>query len=223
MPISIIIPVFNEAENISLCVSSAYQPAGVEIIVVDGGSSDCSREIAAGLGARVISTGKSRAGQMNEGAGTAKGNILLFLHADTVLPHGYAMEVRRILEDESAAAGAFRLSIDAPGLSYRLLGAMANLRSRWFKMPYGDQAIFMRSETFSSIGGFPDLALMEDFELMRRIGKRGKVVLSRLQIRTSARRWKKLGIAKTTLLNQFIILAYLSGAAPEKLARLYGR
>lgn len=219
--ISVVIPVLNEAQNVASCIISAARSESAEIIVVDGGSSDQSKEIAGQLRARVLSSGKGRAGQMNRGAAAARGEILLFLHADTTLPSGYDIEVRRILKDKATAAGAFRIRIDEPRFPYRVLEKMVNFRSKWLKMPYGDQGIFMRKEMFFKAGGFPSLPIMEDFELMRRIGRRGAVALACLPVRTSARRWQKRGLIKTTLLNQYIILAYLAGAAPETLARLY--
>jgi len=205
--ISIIIPTLNEVEHIAACVRSAGMAENKEIIVSDGGSLDGTQARAEAEGALVLHSAPGRAVQMNNGAGAATGGILLFLHADALLPEGYDIHVRRLLGRRDSVAGAFRLGIRHRGRCYRFLETMANIRSRWFQMPYGDQALFMTSNLFWSIGCFPDMRLMEDFELVRRMKKCGRVVTAPVAVAVSPRRWRKLGILKTTVINQIIIIA----------------
>lgn len=162
---------------------------------------------------------------MNLGALSATGNILLFLHADTRLPQSFDKMVYHALSapecDKQPVAGAFALSIDAPLQSLRVVEWGVNWRSRWLQMPYGDQAIFIKSSVFHQIGGFPDLPIMEDFELMRRLRQQGRIALISVPVVTSARRWLKLGVWQTTLINQLTIAAYFLGIPPQQIARWY--
>ena len=155
LKISIIIPVLNEAPTIARVISTAFEAKNVEIIVADGGSSDGTADIAKSLGVQVISTAPGRATQMNAGAAAATGDILLFLHADTLLPRGYDDSARRALANPSAVAGAFQLKIDAPRLSLRLVETGVNWRSNFLQMPYGDQAIFLKAATLTKSAVFP--------------------------------------------------------------------
>ncbi|NJL36421.1 MAG: glycosyltransferase family 2 protein [Leptolyngbyaceae cyanobacterium SM1_4_3] len=218
--ISIIIPVLNEA-NVIQQILNQLRNAAVEIIVVDGGSQDQTVEIVKSLGDRVIHSRPGRAYQMNAGAKAATGEILLFLHADTRLPTGFADLICQTLAQPKTIAGAFALEIDGPQPGLRLVEWGVNVRSRYFQMPYGDQALFLRAETFARFGGFPELPFMEDFELVRRLRRKGKVAIAPASVLTSARRWKKLGVLRTTLLNQVIIAAYLIGVSPEKIVKWY--
>lgn len=219
--ISVIIPTFNEARNIEKAIRSAQKEPDVEIIVVDGGSEDETRDIAMGMGVKVVAAKRGRAVQMNAGVSSASGEYFVFLHADSILPAGYDYAVRRILEAEKVMAGAFSLGIDAKGTGYRILECLAKFRSRFFSMPYGDQAIFLKKDVFMSNGGFPLLSIMEDFELIRSLKKKGKVMISDKRVITSARRWKRLGLIKATVLNQKIIILYLLGVSPRRLASIY--
>ncbi|MEG4804632.1 TIGR04283 family arsenosugar biosynthesis glycosyltransferase [Microcoleus sp. ARI1-B5] len=223
LKISIIIPVLNEAPTIASVISTARNAQNVEIIVADGGSSDCTADLAKSLGVRVISTAPGRAAQMNAGATWATGDILLFLHADTLLPPGYDSSARLALAKPSAVGGAFELKIDARGHSLRLVEIGVNWRSNFLQMPYGDQAIFLYSATFDKIGGFPDLPVMEDFEFVRRLKKQGRIAIVPQPVLTSARRWQQLGVLKTTAINQIVIIAYFLGVSPDRLAFWYKR
>ncbi len=222
--LSVIIPALNEEENVAHALAVAHTGANVELVVVDGGSSDRTPTLAAEHGARVIASKPGRAGQMNTGAREATGDILLFLHADTVLPLGYDTRVRRSLLERRWAAGAFRLAIAGESTRLRFIAAAANWRSRALKLPYGDQALFFRRGVFEEAGGFPEQPIMEDFELMRRLRRRKrKTGLLPVAVRTSARRWEKLGPWRTFGINQAIILAYRAGVPPACLAAWYRR
>jgi rSAM/selenodomain-associated transferase 2/rSAM/selenodomain-associated transferase 1 len=219
--ISVIIPTLNEAANLSPTLASTQDAADVEVIVIDGGSYDKTADVARSWGAEVFASAPGRAGQMNVGAARATGELFLFLHGDTRLPEGFDHYVRKILAWSGVVAGAFQLRVDGnlPGL--RIMERLVNARSRRLQFPYGDQAIFLRASLFREIGGFPDMPIMEDFELVRRLRRRGRIVIAPVPVLTSARRWENLGIVRTTLINYAIPLAYYLGAPPSQLARWY--
>jgi rSAM/selenodomain-associated transferase 2 len=220
--ISIVIPAINEEDRIGQALESTQGAKGVvERIVVDGGSRDGTMKQALVHGARVIESVAGRSRQMNEGARRAQGDILLFLHADTRLPAGYENHVHRILGQYGTVAGAFRLAIDDPFPGLRWIEKLAHFRSVRMGMPYGDQAIFLAKDTFFRVGGFPEMPIMEDFELMRRLRRRGRIEIATAPVLTSARRYHAVGFLRTTLVNQAIILAYLSGIPPERLMNWY--
>jgi len=221
--ISVIIPTLDEALYLRPTLRGAAHCAGVELVVADGGSTDGSPAIARELGARIVSTEPGRALQMNAGARVAAGDILLFLHADTLLPGGYGRFVRTALADRDAVAGAFCLAIGGPSRGLRAVARLANLRARWLGLPYGDQAVFLRATTFSQLDGFPELPIMEDFVMARRLRKHGRIVTVPATVTTAARRWNRLGVLRTTLINQLIVAAFLMGMSPERIARFYGR
>lgn len=219
--ISIIIPTRNEADSIGRLLPELLAVPGVELLVVDGGSTDNTVDIAKSLGAQVLSSSPGKAKQMNAGAEAAHGSILLFLHCDTKLAPGFVEQVGDALNQPEISAGAFQLSIDSKGFGLRVIEWLVNFRSKILQMPYGDQGIFVTTDMFFSVGEFPHQPIMEDFELMRRLRGRGKIKILPLHATTSARRWKKLGIMRTTVINQAIILGYLLGVNPEKLAEWY--
>jgi len=191
------------------------------VLVVDGGSSDNTVDSAKSLGAQVLNVSAGKALQMNAGAKAARGEILLFLHADTRLASGFAKQIHDVLSQPRVAAGAFHLAIDGKGFGLRIIEWLANFRSRVLQMPYGDQGIFVTAEMFSAVGGFSALPIMEDFELVRRLKCRGRIKILPLAAITSPRRWKKLGVLRTTAINQVIIIGYLLGVNPQKLADWY--
>lgn len=162
---------------------------------------------------------------MNIGAKSASGDILLFLHADTHLPANFDTMVTKVFASESNSlqpvAGAFELRINLPRLSLRLIEIGVKVRSHWLQMPYGDQAIFLKSSLFYDIGGFPELPIMEDFELMLRLKRLGRIAIIPVPVLTSGRRWQKLGVLKTTLINQAAIIAYLMHIPPPQIACWY--
>jgi len=221
--ISIIIPVLNEVGILPATIANICLNPNVEVIVVDGGSQDGTVELAESLGVKVLSAGGGRAGQMNAGAMKATGDILLFLHADTHLPPRFDALVRQALKQPFTVAGAFELQIDASLLGLRLVERGVNWRSRWFQMPYGDQALFLKTELFHDLGGFLDLPIMEDFELVCRLRRRGRIVTIPVPVLTSGRRWQKLGVLKTTIINQVVIVAYFLGVPTEQIAYWYRR
>jgi len=219
--ISIIIPAVNEGALLGNTLAAVTGVAGVETIVIDGGSRDNTREVAAAAGARVITTRPGRALQMNAGAAAARGDLLLFLHADTFLPAGFANRIRQTLAEPRVAAGAFRLTVNAPGLAMRILERIIYWRSISLQMVYGDQALFMTAEMFRAAGGFPEMPIMEDFEIIRRLRRRGRIAVLPEAVTTSARRWQRLGLVRTTVSNQLIVAAYLCRVDPGRLARWY--
>ncbi len=220
--LSIIIPAIDEADGIESALAGTEGiPSVTERIVVDGGSRDGTEERARACGAKVIASAPMRSAQMNAGARAAEGTVLLFLHADTRLPPGFEHHVLEILDRPDTVAGAFRLGIDGhfPGL--RVIEWLANFRSICMGMPYGDQAIFIAADRFHRAGGFPEIPIMEDFAFMRRLRSRGRIGIARTAVTTSARRYDEYGFWRTTWINQLMIIAYLGGISPARLARWY--
>jgi len=220
--ISVIIPTLNEDRHIGACIERAAGYAR-EIIVVDGGSRDRTQDIASQQGATVLCAPRGRACQMNAGALCSSGSILVFLHADALLPVEYASMVRTALERPGTVAGAFRLRISRRQPGLRLVETAANWRSRLLQRPYGDQALFTTREAFFALGGFADIPIMEDLDLVRRLAHRGRVCLAPASVTVSDRRWSALGTWKTTAVNQLVLAGYGLGVPPSLLARLYGR
>jgi rSAM/selenodomain-associated transferase 2 len=217
--ISVIIPTLNEEENIADCLDNTQGALKVERIVVDGGSRDRTVEIARSWGAGVLAAPTGRARQMNAGAGVASGELFLFLHADTLLPKRFDGWVRQVLAQPGVAAGAFEFRLDATSRGLRIIERVANWRSRRLQLPYGDQAIFIKSAVFREIGGFPDLPIMEDFEFIRRLKRKGRIVTLPQSAITSARRWRMHGLWKTTLINELVLAAYYLGVPASRIHR----
>lgn len=222
-PISVIIPALNEVSVLATTLESIRPARPLELILVDGGSLDATLRLANQHGARILFSTPGRAKQMNLGAAAASGSILLFLHADTRLPLHFDKEIRNVISGSAAVGGAFELKIDAQDPGLRWIEWMANWRSRTLHMPYGDQAIFVRAEVFRAIGGFSELPIMEDFELMMRLRKLGRIAIVPQPALTSARRWQETGILRTTLINQIAILSYFLGVSPSRIAHWYHR
>lgn len=217
--ISIIIPTLNEAENIPALKALVQQVA--EIIVVDGGSSDTTVQLATDLGLSVLHTDKGRGAQLNLGADKATSQILLFLHADTVLPPAFPKLVSDCLAQQNTVLGAFSLGIESASWLLRIVSGGANLRSRLLQLPYGDQSLFMCNTDFEKLGGFPETPIMEDYIFVKLAKKMGQVETLPQTVLTSARRWQKMGPVRTTCINQLMILGYRLGVTPEKLASFY--
>lgn len=223
--ISVIIPVLHETERInSLIQILKKQPSceKCEIIVVDGDSD--GETINAINHSGVISTVSepSRAKQMNAGAALAGGKVLVFLHADTTLPLNAFEKIEELLQDSSISAGAFDLGINSDRFIYKWIAFWGRIRSRATRVPFGDQAIFIRKDYFESIGRYREIDLMEDVELMRRIKKRGdKILILKDRVQTSARRWGKEGAVFGTVRNIVLLTMFYLGADPNKLAKYY--
>ncbi len=220
--ISVVIPARNEARQIGATLARLNGHEGIETIVVDGMSDDGTAEIARGHGARVVACGPGRGAQMNRGAKISLGDTLVFLHADTILPVGFDGHVAAALCGSGVVAGAFRLRIDSRRRSLRAIAAMANRRARWLSMPYGDQALFMRRTVFERVGGFAEISIMEDFEMVRRLRRMGRIAMVAADVVTSARRWEAGGVWRTTLGNQVCVAAYMLGVSPARIVAWRG-
>jgi rSAM/selenodomain-associated transferase 2 len=221
--ISVIVPTLDEEGSLERCLSSARSDAEVELIVADGGSSDGTVSMARRLGAHVVEGAQGRAGQLNAGAGKARGTIVLFLHADTELPRGFGDEVREILSDPSVGLGAFRHRYDSDGRWHRFISLTVNLRCRLLGLPYGDQAFFLRREVFTRLGGFAHLPVLEDLDLVRRARREGGFVMARSEVVTSSRRGRSQGELRTTCANDVLLMGFLLHVPPRRLLGAYRR
>lgn len=219
--LSIIIPTLNEAAQIESTLQPIQGCPDCEVIVVDGGSTDETVELARQLGCRVVQANRGRGRQLNAGAALARGELLLFLHADTKLPVNFRREVQRVL-DFGGIAGAFRFQIDHPGWMLRCVEWGTNLRARFLQRPYGDQGLFLRAQDFFRLGGFPNWPLMEDVELCGKLRAEGRIRIASASIQTSARRMLKLGVIRSTLVNQLCLMGFSLGVSADRLARWYG-
>jgi uncharacterized protein len=218
--LSVIIPTLNEAGTIESVIRRT-RSAECEIIVADGGSRDGTAEIARDAGAIVLVGQPGRALQQNAGAAVARGNVLLFLHADTLLPADYPRQVFECLMDRRIVAGAFRFKSDYDNAGMRLIEKAAQIRAALFQMPYGDQALFMPRRIFQKVGGFPATPIAEDLFLVRRLVRLGRIGLAKGAALTSGRRWRHIGVWRATMINYLIAVGCLIGVDPKRLAPLY--
>ncbi len=217
--ISVVIPALNEGADIEAAIRSALNE-DAEIVVADGGSTDDTVARAMRAGARVETGSSGRALQQNRGASSARGKVLLFLHADSRLPHGYINHVFETLMDTETVAGAFRFKTNLDNPLMKLIEIMTNIRSQYFKLPYGDQGLFIRKSVFESVGGFPEVPIAEDLFLVRRLSKKGRIRIAPAHVVTSARRWQTLGLFRTTLVNQFVLAGLCLGISLSTLSSL---
>ena len=222
--VSIIVPVFNEAQLIQPFLARLRERApGAEIIVVDGASTDGTAQLAAGLCDRLVATGeRSRATQMNAGARVASGDIFWFLHADAGVPSGCLDEIGRIMRDSTVSGGYFRIRLPSP-VVYRLTDGLAHYAGLLLRMRCGDHGIFCRRTAFVHVGGFPNVPIMEDVEFFRRLRRHGRVMHSKRRIAASPRRYEAVGALRLTLSYGFIATLYLFGFSPSALFRIYQR
>jgi rSAM/selenodomain-associated transferase 2 len=223
MSVSIVIPALDEAERIEAHFTALawLRQRGGEIIVVDGGSSDGTAEKACGFADCVLDAPRGRAIQMNAGAGVARGEILLFLHADTQLPPEADRLVAEAIQ-QGATWGRFDVRIEGDHPMLRIVARTMNWRSRLTGIATGDQAIFVRRDVFEEVGGFPDIPLMEDIALSRALRRLARPVCLPTSVTTSGRRWEERGVVRTILTMWRLRLAYFLGADPQRLAAAYG-
>ena len=221
MNISVVIPALNEEKTIAATLTALMALRPHEVIVVDGGSADGTREISAATGATVITGAPGRARQMNIGAQQATGDILLFLHADTRLPAAAFDDIAAALKDPRYLGGRFDVDLDGDHWMLKVVGALINHRSRITKVGTGDQAIFVRREVFARVGGFPDIPLMEDIAFCRVLKRLGGIACLRTKVVTSARRWESEGVWQTIIKMWILKFLYFAGVSPVKLKRFY--
>lgn len=224
LSLSIVMPVLNEAAGVEdrLLALAALRQQGAEVIVVDGGSADATIALAQDKCDRLLVAPRGRAFQMNAGAAAARGDVLLFLHADTLLPNDALGEIAQGLGATGRVWGRFDVVIEGHSRLLPLVAAMMNLRSRLSGVATGDQAIFVRRAAFEQAGGFPDIALMEDIALSRALKRLSPPVCLRAKVRTAGRRWDERGALRTIVLMWRLRLAYFLGADPARLAVRYG-
>ena len=222
--LSIILPALDEADIIAdaLAALAPLRQRGAEVIVVDGGSRDGTVDLARPAADRVIASPRGRAAQMNAGAALARGAVLLFLHADTRLPGNADALVLAGLERSGRAWGRFDIAIAGRSPLLAIVAAAINFRSRLTRIATGDQAIFVSRDVFAAVGGFPDIALMEDVALSRALKRISRPVCVAAKVTTSGRRWEQHGVLRTVVLMWRLRLAYFLGAEPATLARRYG-
>ena len=223
MQISVIIPVLNEEAVIGACLAQFCGVEDVELIVVDGGSTDDTQEVVKALGrAQWVQVGKAgRALQMNAGVERATGDVFLFLHADTFLPSDGLMLIRDSLRVFGVVGGRFRLGLSEETIGFRLVAFFSTLRSRYLGITYGDQGIYVRRETFNAVGGFPPLQLFEDSEFCARVARMGKFVMLNARVCSSTRRWRKWGFVRTVVEMWVLRLLYACSVSDVTLSRWY--
>ena len=221
MRVSVIVPTLNEEKSIAATLAALMALQPHQAIVVDGGSRDKTVEMSARAGARVIVAERGRARQMNRGAQEATGEVLLFLHADTRLPPSAWADIDNALSDRRCVGGRFDIDLQGDHPMLKVIGAMISYRSRLTKVATGDQALFVRAEVFSAMGGFPDLELMEDIAFCRALKRFGGVACLRSKVTSSGRRWETNGVCRTVFKMWILKLFYFVGVSPRTLKRFY--
>ena len=220
MPLSVVIPALNAAATLPRCIAALGGLPG-EVVVVDGGSTDGTPDLAARLGALVVNAPRGRGRQIAAGVAAARGEWLLLLHADTVLAPGWAAEAWRFMAGTTARAGYFRFALDAAEPQARRLERMVAWRCRTLGLPYGDQGLLVPRVLLGAVGGVRDLPLMEDVDLARRLGRRRLVALPAAAV-TSAERWRRDGWTRRSARNLGCLSLYFLGVPPRVIAKVYG-
>lgn len=219
MKISVVIPTLNEESHIEKTLQSVMKQEGdCELYVVDGGSTDNTVAVAKRY-ACVINSKRGRAIQMNAGARLCTGDILLFLHADTILPDNAFREIRKRMNDNTVAGGSFYIAFDADNFILRGVSFITRFNFRLFH--FGDQGIFVRRNVFQKLRGYKEIPIMEDYDFYKRLRKQGKVILIRMPMISSARRFIKKGVIRQLLINKFVVLAYWAGVDVQTIKRFY--
>jgi len=210
--LSIIIPTFNEEGTISQCLETVIDIPGIEVIIADGGSTDRTVGIAEQhMDVKVVTSPMGRSVQMNKGAGYASGEILLFLHADCILPGEAVLNARNVIGNSPFVGGAFKIRLLSDKLLYRIIEKGINFRSKIFKLPYGDQGLFVKRSVFEVLGGFREMPNCEDLDFVCRLKKQGDITMLDERISSSIRRWENHGILRTSLRNQSLLVSYVLG------------
>ena len=219
MKISVVIPTLNEESHIEKSLQSITKQDGdYEFSVVDGGSTDNTVTIAKRY-TTVIKSKCGRAIQMNTGAKACSGDILLFLHADTILPDNAFREIRKRMKDDTVAGGSFYIAFDADTFTLRGVSFITRFNFRLFH--FGDQGIFVRRSIFQTLHGYKEMPIMEDYDFYKRLGRQGKVILIRTPVISSARRFIRKGVIRQLLINKFVVLAYWAGVDIQTIKRFY--
>jgi rSAM/selenodomain-associated transferase 2 len=218
--IAVVIPALQEAGRIEAAIRSASAP-GVEVVVADGGSRDGTPARAEAAGARVVFSDPGRARQLEAGARAAHADILLFLHADTRLPDGYADQIRDVLQDPDVAGGAFAFRFDERSPALRVVEWGVRVRTALAALPYGDQGIFVRRQVLDAIGGVPQVPIMEDLDLVRAVRRHGRLARLPAAAVTSARRYRQGGVARTVWRNTVAVAAFVLGIDRDRVASWY--
>ncbi len=221
MNLSVIVPVLNEEITVEATLQALVALAPYEIIIVDGGSRDRTREICRRFAVEVLSSERGRARQMNFGARRASGDVLLFLHADTRLPESALRDIDAALSDPRYLGGRFDVELPGAHWMFKMIAALINYRSRATKIGTGDQALFVRRDIFDLIGGYPDIPLMEDIVFCRALKGMGDIACLRSRVVTSARRWERDGVWRTILRMWMVKLCYFAGVSPSRLKQFY--
>ncbi len=219
---SIIVPVLDDAEALGSLLRRLARESDVEILVVDGANDPAVERLCDGRpDVRLLRTPAGRALQMNAGAAAARGDWLLFLHADSQLPRPWRTALDAAARDPDIVGGWFRFALDADAWQARAIERLVAWRVRTFRLPYGDQGIFVRRDLFAALGGFHELPLMEDVDFVRRLTAAGHTLSSPLPLVTSARRWQRDGWFRRSARNLLLLSLYFAGMSPERLRRWY--